>query len=116
MNVALLGCELTKNKGYSCPISSTTTGDLLPNPQAGLHFTAAGVQYFNGIAQINESFSEDCLTLNIWTKHTKGGKPKGIMLSVPGGGYVAGSSNSRTYDGSRLADQEDIIVVSFKYV
>lgn len=38
------------------------------------------------------------------------------MLSVPGGGYVAGSSNSKTYDGARLADQGDTIVVSFKYV
>ena len=112
--MVLLDSRLTL-KGYSCPISSTTTSDLLPNPLAGLNFTAAGLQYFNGIAQVDETFSEDCLTLNIWTKYT-GGKPKGVMLSVPGGGYVAGSSNSRTYDGSKFVDQENIIVVSFKYV
>ncbi|KAK7190823.1 hypothetical protein DPSP01_007907 [Paraphaeosphaeria sporulosa] len=113
--------ESTGNKffgdklGNSCPIYSTYTSDLLPDPNAGLNFTEAGVEYFNAIAQVNETFSEDCLTLNIWSKNVGQGRRTGVLLFVPGGGYVAGSANAKTYDGAKFVDQEDIVVVTFNY-
>lgn len=61
-------------------------------------------------------FGEDCLTLNIWSKDVGKGQTTAVLLFVPGGGYIAGSVNAKMYDGAKLVDQENIIVVTFKYV
>lgn len=95
-------------------MASTQTNTLLPRPEQGLNFTAAGYQLLTEISQVNEQFSEDCLTLNVWTKQ-KGEKKKAVMLWIHGGGFTGGSSNSSIFNGAHLADQEDVVVVSIKY-
>lgn len=64
---------------------------------------------------MEERFSEDCLTLNVWTKPQTGERKKAVLLWIHGGGYIAGSSNAATYDGARFADREDVVIVSIKY-
>jgi carboxylesterase type B len=66
------------------------------------------------ISQVNEHFSEDCLTLNVWTKPQTGEKRKAVMLWIHGGGFVGGSSNTSIFNGAHLANQEDVVVVSIK--
>jgi cholinesterase len=58
---------------------------------------------------------EDCLTLNIWTKPQSGEKSKAVLVSIYGGGFNSGSSNTRYLIGSPLANQQDVIVVSMNY-
>jgi len=59
--------------------------------------------------------SEDCLTLNIWSKLQSGSKSKAVMIWIYGGGFNSGRSTSPTYNGARLADEHDVVVVSINY-
>ncbi|OGM43972.1 hypothetical protein ABOM_007988 [Aspergillus bombycis] len=59
--------------------------------------------------------SEDCLTLNVWTKPQAGEKKKAVLVWIYGGAYVSGSSSQPGYRGQFIADQTDVIVVSMNY-
>ena len=56
--------------------------------------------------------SEDCLTLNIWTRADARKAP--VFVWIHGGAFTTGSSNQRFYDGARLAAQ-GVVVVSINY-
>ena len=57
---------------------------------------------------------EDCLSLNVWTPESRGGKPLPVMVWIYGGGFNEGSSAVAVYDGARLASR-GVIVVSMNY-
>ncbi|MCD1621635.1 carboxylesterase/lipase family protein [Citromicrobium bathyomarinum] len=59
--------------------------------------------------------SEDCLFLNVWTRGLGDGKKRPIMVWLHGGGYVTGSGSSNGYDGSRLAERGDVVVVTLNH-
>ena len=81
----------------------------------GLNFTAAGTQILNVIAQLGGRFSEDCLTLNIWTKLRIGERKKAVLLRIYVGRFVAGNSDAPTYNGAHFAHEEDVVLVSINY-
>lgn len=56
--------------------------------------------------------SEDCLNLNIATPSTVGAK-RPVLFWIHGGGFINGSANE--YDGSVLARQGDVVVVTVNY-
>lgn len=61
----------------------------------------------------NKTYSEDCLTLNVWTKNdTVTNKP--VLVFIHGGGWTAGGSSCEIYDGEYVASQ-DVIFVSVNY-
>lgn len=59
--------------------------------------------------------SEDCLTLNIWTKDlTQKNKP--VMVWIHGGSYASGGTGDPLYEGRYLvADNPDIVLVTINY-
>ena len=57
--------------------------------------------------------SEDCLTLNIWTRPHEGLKP--VMVFIPGGGFVNGGTSDPLYNGTNLAASQDVVVVTLNY-
>jgi para-nitrobenzyl esterase len=59
------------------------------------------------------SMSEDCLTLNIWTPASSGGKLP-VMVWIYGGGFQAGSTSEPRQSGESLA-HKGVIVVSMNY-
>lgn len=59
--------------------------------------------------------SEDCLFLNVWTRGQRDGKKRPIMVWLHGGGYVTGSGSSHGYDGARLAERGDVVVVTLNH-
>ncbi|KAF1810959.1 alpha/beta-hydrolase [Eremomyces bilateralis CBS 781.70] len=69
----------------------------------------------NILGQKGDVFDEDCLTLNIWTKPQTGEKAKAVLLWIYGGGFNSGNSQSPAYNGARLANDMDVIVVSVNY-
>ncbi len=58
-------------------------------------------------------FSEDCLTLNVWTPGAHGKAP--VLVWIHGGGWSTGSGAASWSDGARLAREHGIVVVSINY-
>ena len=55
--------------------------------------------------------SEDCLFLNVWTPGLDAAR-RPVMVYIHGGAYSTGSGSSPLYDGTRLARDEDVVVVT----
>lgn len=65
---------------------------------------------------VSELFSEDCLTLNIWTPvdALKDGGKRPVLFWIHGGAFIIGSGSQPVYDGTELA-RHDLVVVTFNY-
>ncbi len=61
------------------------------------------------------SSSEDCLVLNVWTPGLRGSKKRPVMVWLHGGGYVSGSGAMPVYDGARLAQRGDTVIVTLNH-
>ncbi|KAL6884481.1 alpha/beta-hydrolase [Trichoderma evansii] len=57
--------------------------------------------------------SEDCLNVNIYAPVTPGAKP--VMVWIYGGGFELGFNSDPRWDGSFMAANQDIVVVSVNY-
>lgn len=57
---------------------------------------------------------EDCLYLNVWRPRTQE-RDLPVMFWVHGGGNNTGSANWPVYNGARLAEQANIVVVTIQY-
>lgn len=56
---------------------------------------------------------EDCLYANVWTPGPGGSRP--VLVYIHGGGRQTGAGSLPTYDGARLAERGDLVVVTFNY-
>lgn len=61
-----------------------------------------------------ESFNEDCLYLNVWTKNDKKTAKKGVLVWIHGGAFLGGSGSVPIYDGEAMA-KKGIVFVSINY-
>jgi para-nitrobenzyl esterase len=65
--------------------------------------------------------SEDCLTLNIWTRDlpenatTAPGLGRPVMVWIHGGGFTSGSGSVLLYRGEHLVRNGDVVVVTINY-
>ncbi|MBQ9059988.1 MAG: carboxylesterase family protein [Firmicutes bacterium] len=59
--------------------------------------------------------SEDCLTLNVWTKDLNPAEKKPVMVWFHGGGFVVGSTTNGAYQLDNFAKNEDMVMVSCNY-
>jgi para-nitrobenzyl esterase len=59
--------------------------------------------------------SEDCLHLNVWTPALRDGKKRPVMVYIHGGAYSNGTVNAELYDGTRLAQRGDVVVVTVNH-
>lgn len=67
--------------------------------------------YGNSAPQRGLAGSEDCLFLNIWTP-ARDRRPRPVLVYFHGGAYSTGTPNSPLLDGSTLATQGDVVVVT----
>ena len=59
---------------------------------------------------------EDCLRVNVWTAGINDGKKRPVMVWLHGGGFSAGSGQEQIgYDGSNLARNHGVVVVSLNH-
>ena len=58
--------------------------------------------------------SQDCLYLNVWTPRSDRSR-RPVMVWLHGGAFILGSGATRIYDGSRLAERGDVVVVTINY-
>jgi para-nitrobenzyl esterase len=70
----------------------------------GLGFMGAGQQ----------PQSEDCLSLNVWTPGLDGAR-RPVMVWFHGGAFILGAGSEPLYDGRRLAERGDVVVVTVNY-
>ncbi|KAE9370855.1 alpha/beta-hydrolase [Stipitochalara longipes BDJ] len=102
--------------GASCPISSSFGIGLVQPNYTNAKLTAVGMELVPVLEQEGDTFSEDCLTLNVWTKPQVGEKKKAVMIWIVGGGWTTGATNNiYGNDGEHIVDEEDVIVVSMNY-
>ena len=59
-------------------------------------------------------YSEDCLFLNVWTPGLADAK-RPVMVWFHGGGLTRGSGSSNAYDGVRLVNRGDVVVVTVNH-
>ncbi|HEY5926005.1 MAG TPA: carboxylesterase family protein, partial [Kofleriaceae bacterium] len=58
---------------------------------------------------------EDCLHLNVWAPAAAAATPRPVMVWIHGGGNSQGTAVDPIYDGRRLAEAGDVIVVTTNY-
>ncbi|OBT67123.1 hypothetical protein VE03_04435 [Pseudogymnoascus sp. 23342-1-I1] len=79
------------------------------------NLSAAGLATVAQLTRGNNDTSEDCLTINVWTKPQTGEKKKAVVIWVNGKGYTTGASSDPVYDGQFIVNEHDIILVTFNY-
>jgi para-nitrobenzyl esterase len=62
-----------------------------------------------------ENQSEDCLFLNVFTPKMRDGEKRPVMFYIHGGAYANGSGSSQLYDGVRLCNRGNVVVVSINH-
>lgn len=58
---------------------------------------------------------EDCLFLNVWTPGLEAGADRPVMVYFHGGAYSNGSGSHPLYDGTRLCQRGDVVVVTVNH-
>ncbi|GAB1319653.1 hypothetical protein MFIFM68171_09863 [Madurella fahalii] len=103
--------------GPACMPSNTSAYDaeFPPSLVEEYGITDTGLRLLASITDPGIRVSEDCLTLNIWTKPQSGERKKAVMVYIHGGTFVSGSSAIRAYNGQFFADQEDVVLVTINY-
>ena len=111
------------------PYAKPPTGALrfapparLPNQKTAIRAKAFGPSCPSqpGIAATESPFnfaapeSEDCLNINIWT--TPGRENAPVLIWIYGGGFLVGTSNTMFYDGTHFAANNEVVIVSLKWV
>ena len=93
------GVKEATNYGFTCfPFRPDTTGNTLKSPHR---------------FWIN---SEDCLNLNVWTKHINTEDRKPVFVWFHGGGFNNGSAlDLYAFDGCNLCDRGDVVVVTINH-
>ena len=59
--------------------------------------------------------NEDCLVLNIWTPGVKDNRKRPVMFWCHGGAFISGSGSAPLYDGTNLAHDHDVVVVTINH-
>ena len=81
-------------------------------PQAGLRpATRPELEDFSGAPDPSPE-TEDCLTVNVWTPGCDAAAKRPVMVWFHGGAFAYGNANAPRLRGSRLAAQNDVVVVT----
>ncbi|MEU5082477.1 MULTISPECIES: carboxylesterase/lipase family protein [Streptomyces] len=63
----------------------------------------------------NTPAGDDWLTVNVWTPDPDPAARRPVMVWIYGGAYKLGSADDPAYDGSRLARENEVVLVTFNY-
>ncbi|MCS7482503.1 carboxylesterase/lipase family protein [Umezawaea endophytica] len=103
------------------PYAQPPVGDLrLARPAPPIPWTGVrdAVAFGPAVPQVPPNTAvpagDDWLTLNIWLP-PGADKPVPVMVWIYGGGYASGSADEPTFDGSVLAREGRVAVVTFNY-
>ncbi|MCB1683173.1 MAG: carboxylesterase family protein [Pseudomonadales bacterium] len=78
--------------------------------------TGSGGGLFDSWARVpTPALDEDCLFLNVWSPALRDGGKRPVMVWFHGGGFSSGSGSSTAYEGTRLANRGDVVVVTVNH-
>ena len=84
------------------------------------HFGAAAPQQLDGPLgdivpgmKVRDTDEDTCLTLNVWAPAADAPLP--VLVWFHGGSFVIGASSQPVYDGTLLANEQQVVVVSVNY-
>ena len=81
----------------------------------GFNAMLGGQEHFHLPAEEGAQ-SEDCLHVNVWSASLGSARKRlPVLVYLHGGGYNNGSVNSALYDGTRLAQRGDVVVVTVNH-
>ena len=83
-----------------------------PGAGAAMATSSSGVP---GAPRDQGTQSEDCLHLNVFTPGLRDKKKRPVLLYIHGGAYNNGTVNSDLYDGRRLCQRGDVVVVTVNH-
>lgn len=84
---------------------ATAPGPAAPQPERAIAAFTHG--------PLPASDEATCLNLNVFTPSTAGARP--VFVFIHGGGFAIGHAAASLYDGSRLASEADVVVVTLNY-
>ena len=91
-----------------------------PTVAGGTHFGPAAPQQLDSPLgdivpgmKVRDTDEDACLTLNVWSPDADGPLP--VLVWFHGGSFVMGASSQPVYDGTRLATEQQVVVVSVNY-
>jgi para-nitrobenzyl esterase len=65
--------------------------------------------------KVRDTDEAACLTLNVWAPDASDRGPLPVLVWFHGGSFVIGASSQPVYDGSLLASEQQVVVVSANY-
>jgi para-nitrobenzyl esterase len=68
-----------------------------------------------GPAPVDRTGGDDWLTVNVWTPAPDPAAGRPVLVWIYGGAYKVGSADDPGYDGTRLALDGDLVVVTFNH-
>ncbi|EKG17514.1 Carboxylesterase type B [Macrophomina phaseolina MS6] len=102
------GTFVASHYGYTCPQTASARVNYAGRTPQAQRIIAD----FAG--QLNHTQSEDCLTLNVWTR-PRPGAPKPVLVFIHGGRFTIGESNTPFFHGDKIAGREELVVVTLNY-
>lgn len=84
----------------------TTFGEIAPQTMGTMVPVDSGLR-----------MGEDCLWLNVWSPRSSAdiGVPRPVLVWLHGGAYCLGTAAQAIYDGRKLAEAGDVVVVTVNY-
>jgi para-nitrobenzyl esterase len=64
---------------------------------------------------VRDTDEDACLTLNVWAPEARDGASLPVLVWFHGGSFVIGASSQAVYDGTLLASEQEVVVVSANY-
>lgn len=116
--------ESGHQKFLGIPYAKPPIGDLRfqkPQPmdawediKDSTNFSTIAPQNYIDETPISQEENEDCLYLNIWTPQADD-KRRPVMFWIHGGGFVIGAGSRGRFNGFKLAEYGNVVVVNFNY-
>lgn len=96
---------------WKAPVAASDSDEVVEAKEFG----KSSIQYEWHSEPITTERSEDCLTLNVWTKDLSK-KDKPVMVYFHGGSFAWGGTSEEIYNGQYIVNEnEDVVVVTCNY-
>jgi para-nitrobenzyl esterase len=100
----------TSTRRFMAPLPPEKWNDI----RETIEYGASSPQSQRG-GREGQKMSEDCLVLNVFTPALRDKGKRPVMFYIHGGAYSGGSGSSPLYDGVRLCNRGNVVVVSVNH-